>query len=337
MKVLLYIVRKHTLHFLARVLLIAVPVSSHAQVWQSRPDPIGTPTKVGIGVFVINISKIDHIEQTFTADIALRLGWHDHRLAEKPGTYALDDVWHPDVVVLNQAGIEKQLGDFVTVDSNANVWYTQRFHGDLTMKLGVGDFPFDKHSFPITFASAHYGPQEVEFFADEYGAGFAEELSLAGWTIDKHIQTSTRAYRTVGRRIELSQFSFSFKAKRRAGFYVWRVIIPLMLIIFMSWTVFFIDPNQLESQITISVTSILTVIAAQFTFVGILPKVSYLTRLDKFIQGATILIFLALIESITTSALTIGGKHTQARKLDKWSRVVFPVTFILLIVFSFLL
>ena len=324
-------------YLLGLLMLLLIPTVGHARVRESRPEPDGVATKVGIGVFVINISKIDDIEQSYTADFALRLSWHDHRLTQKPGTYAIDDVWHPDVVVLNQAGIDKQLDDFVTVDSNANVRYAQRFHGDLTLKLGLGDFPFDEHVLPITFASARYGPQDVEFFPDEYGAGFAEELSLAGWTLDRQIQTSTSAYRTVGRQVELSEFSFKFKATRHAGFYLWRVIVPLVLIIFMSWTVFFIDPNELESQITISVTSILTVVAAQFTFVGILPKVSYLTRLDKFIQGATILIFLALVESVATSAFTIGGKHALARKFDRWSRVIFPVVFVLLLVISFLL
>ena len=179
--------------------------------------------------------------------------------------------------------------------------------------------------------------KEIEFIADEYGTGLSEELSLAGWTVDREVPFSTSAYRIAGRRAELSEFDFELTARRLAGFYIWRVVVPLLLIIFMSWTVFYIDPNELESQITISVTSILTVIALQFTFVGILPKVSYLTRLDKFIQGATILIFLALIESITTSALTLGGKHALARRFDNWSRIIFPITLILFVIFSFCL
>ncbi len=317
--------------------LLLIPTPGYTQILEPRPDPDSVLTKVSVGIHVINISKINDIEQVFTIDFALRTSWQDHRLAQKPGIYILNDVWHPGVVILNQHGINKLLDDFVTADADGNVWYAQRFYGDLTLKLAVHNFPFDTHTLPIMIASAYYTPDEIEFIADEYGTGLAEELSLAGWTVDREVPFSTSAYRIAGRRAELSQFDFELTARRLAGFYIWRVVVPLLLIIFMSWTVFYIDPNELESQITISVTSILTVIALQFTFVGILPKVSYLTRLDKFIQGATILIFLALIESITTSALTLGGKHALARRFDNWSRIIFPITLILFVIFSFCL
>ena len=327
--------KKCVLCFLLWLILLLIPAPGYTQILASRPEPDSVLTKVSVGIHVINISKINDIEQVFTVDFALRLSWQDSRLVGKAGIYALSDVWHPGVVILNQHGINKLLNDFVTADTNGNVWYAQRFFGDLALKLSVRDFPFDTHTLPIMIASAYYTPDEIEFIADEYGTGLSEELSLAGWTVDREIPFSTSAYRIAGRRAELSQFDFELTARRLAGFYIWRVIVPLLLIIFMSWAVFFLDPRELESQITISVTSILTVIALQFTFVGILPKVSYLTRLDRFILGATILIFLALIESITTSALTIGGKHSLARRFDNWSRIVFPITLILFVVFSF--
>lgn len=327
--------KKYTLFLLLWLVLLLIPAVGHALVRGSRPDSDEVATRVGIGMYVINVSRINHIEQVFTIDFALRMNWQDHRLKGKAGLYALSEVWHPNVVILNQHGINKLLDDIVIVDSAGNVRYGQRFWGDLAFKFVVRDFPFDTHTLPIKIASVVYGPGEIEFVEDEYGVSRAGELSLAGWTVGEKIDFHTRGYYIAGRINELSVVDFEFKAKRHTGFYVWRVVVPLLLIIFMSWTVFFIDPRELESQITISVTSILTVIAFQFTLIGILPKVSYLTRLDKFVQGATILIFLALIESVTTSALTIGGKHSLARRFDNWSRIVFPITLILFVIFSF--
>ncbi|MCK4826780.1 hypothetical protein KA005_64190 [bacterium] len=315
--------------------LLLIPTIGHARIRESRPDPDEVATKVGVGLYVINISKIDNIEQVFTIDFAVRMTWRDPRLVRKPGVYALSEVWHPDVVIINQHGVNKLLDDVVTVDSSGNVRYGQRLWGDLALKLAVRDFPFDTHTLPIKIVSVSYGPGEIEFVEDEYGVSRAEELSIAGWSVEEEINFRTGGYYVAGRGNELADIDFVLKAKRHAGFYIWRVVIPLLLIIFMSWAVFFLDPRELESQITISVTSILTVIALQFTFVGILPKVSYLTRLDRFILGATILIFLALIESITTSALTLGGKHSLARRFDNWSRIVFPITLILFVIFSF--
>lgn len=327
--------KKYALSLLLWLVLLLIPAVGHARVWESRPDSDEVATRVGIGLYVINISKINDIEQVFTIDFALRMNWQDHRLKGKPGIYALSEVWHPNVVIINQHGVNKLLDDVVTVDSSGNVRYGQRLWGSIALKLALRDFPFDVHTLPIKIASVVYGPGEIEFIEDEYGVSRAGELSIAGWSVEEEIDFHTGGYYVAGRGNELSDAVFMLQARRHAGFYIWRVIIPLILIIFMSWTVFFIDPRELESQTSISVSSILCVIALQFTFVGILPKVSYLTRLDRFILGATIMIFLALIESVTTSALTIGGKHSLARRFDNWSRIIFPIILILFIVFSF--
>lgn len=327
--------KKSVLCLLLWLILLLIPTIGHALVWESRPDPDEVATRVGIGLYIVNISKINDIEQVFTIDFALRMNWHDSRLVGKAGVYALSEVWHPNVVILNQHGVNKLLDDVVTVDSAGNVRYGQRLWGDLALKLAVRDFPFDTHTLPIKIVSVSYGPGEIEFIEDEYGVSRADDLSIAGWLVEEEIDFHSGGHYIAGRGNELSDAVFMLQTRRHAGFYFWRVIVPLILIVFMSWAVFFLDPRKLESQITISVTSILTVIALQFTFVGILPKVSYLTRLDRFILGATILIFLALIESVTTSALTLGGKHALARRFDNWSRIVFPIILILFIVFSF--
>lgn len=319
------------------ILLLLAAAPGYAQVTLSRPNPDSIRTKVSVGIHVINISSINDIEQVFMIDFALRMRWKDARLANKPGIYTLSEVWHPFVLILNQHGLNKLLDDVVYTDADGNVWYTQRFYGDLTLKVTLSDFPFDTHTLPIKITSAYYTPAEIEFIADEYGSAVAADPSLSGWTVDRDVRLSTAIYRYDGRRTELPEVDFEIKAERQAGFYIWRVIVPLILIIFMSWAVFYIDPKELESQISISVSAILSVIALQFTFVGILPKVSYLTRLDRFILGATIMIFLALVESVTTSALTIKNQHEVAQKVDRWSQIFFPIGLILLSIFSLLL
>lgn len=314
------------------ILMLLVGAQGYAQITLSTPD--STTTKVMVGIHIIDISRVTDIEQNFTIDFALRLGWKDPRLAHEPGIYELNEVWHPAVLILNQHGMNKLFDDVIRVDEDGNVWYTQRYYGDLALKLTLHDFPFDTHKFPITVASRYYTPDEVQFVPIEDGISIADELSVSGWVFDREVHARSAAYRIAAGRIELSEIDYELKADREADFYVWRVIVPLILIIFMSWAVFYIDPKELEPQISISVSAILSVIALQFTFVAILPKVSYLTRLDKFILGATIMIFLALVESVTTSALTIKNKHTVAQKVDLWSRIIFPIGLILLSMFA---
>jgi hypothetical protein len=68
----------------------------------------------------------------------------------------------------------------------------------------------------------------------------------------------------------------------------------------MSWTVFWIDPTNGGPQISVAVTSMLTLIAYRFAIGSEVPKLPYLTRLDGFILAGSLLVFLSLIEVMLT-------------------------------------
>lgn len=93
---------------------------------------------------------------------------------------------------------------------------------------------------------------------------------------------------------------FSFEGRRLLHHYVVKAIIPLALIVMMSWVVFWIDPKQIPNQLSVAVTTILTLIAYHIALSGKLPEIPYLTHMDKFLFSATILVFMSLIEVVIT-------------------------------------
>ena len=130
-------------------------------------------------------------------------------------------------------------------------------------------------------------------------------------------------------------FTYSLRVERRHLFYVAKVIIPLVLIMAMSWVVFWMDPKEGGgAQIGISVTAILTLIAYTFAAGASLPKVPYLTRLDYFILSSTVLVFLALVEATVSSYQARKGRVEFARSIDRWSRWLFPSVFLLMTIMS---
>jgi len=99
------------------------------------------------------------------------------------------------------------------------------------------------------------------------------------------------------------------------------------LIVIMSWAVFWIDPVNSNSQVSIAMTSMLTLIAYRFAIDSQLPLLPYTTRLDAFILISTILVFLSLIEVIATIILDNSQKKTRAKRIDAYCRVIFPAIF----------
>jgi hypothetical protein len=102
----------------------------------------------------------------------------------------------------------------------------------------------------------------------------------------------------------------------------------------MSWSVFWIDPADGGTQIGVATTTMLTLIAFRFAIDNSLPRISYLTRLDEFVMASTVLVFLILFEVIITSRLAKTGLHERALKIDRWSRLVFPLVFVAVLIRS---
>ena len=311
----------------------------------TRPDPKGVPTKVSVAVFVINIESVSGAEQSYKANAVMSATWKDPRLACKPGqnpdlirTYKLDQVWHPSVYILNQRRVFKIEKDLIRVDCEGNAEYSQIFYGDFLTLADIKDFPFDERPLKIDIISTDNGPGEVELSVAEDFTGRGDKFSIADWYIDETPTTESSVYKVSSNLAEqsLSRLIFSFNADRNTHYYIWKVIVPMMLIVFMSWTVFWIPPDQLGPKIGLSVTSMLTLIAYRFALSNLTPKVDYLTRFDKFAFASTLLIFLALVVTVATGSLSARGKDELAHKIDSYARFVFPAAFVIVTILSFL-
>lgn len=298
----------------------------------TRPAINDKPTEVGVGLYLVDIPTFDDVEQFFAVDLYLILQWTDSRLADplRGDGYAscvlpVDEVWHPIVQFDKVRSLQKHYQDVTVIDDEGTVTLAQRFYLEISVPLNLRDFPLDEHILTVDISPVFTGTQELVFNVLESLTGREKELSLSGWKLDQPRAGVTEKY-GARRHMDFSHFSFTLTARREAGFYIWKLVIPLMFIVFMSWVVFWIDPSA-PSGISLSATSMLTLIAYQFAITSYLPRISYLTRADKFTLCSFVLVFLSLIEAAASHYLTRKGKTELAAKFDQLSRWVFPSLF----------
>jgi hypothetical protein len=185
--------------------------------------------------------------------------------------------------------------------------------------------------------AVRYRTNEVTFVPDQewisnglkQGAGIAPSITLPDWTIEKW-DTKPMTY-ALAPGFEYSGYAFEFTASRNVLHYILKVILPLVLIVIMSWVVFWIEPSELGIQFSIVMTSMLTLIAYRFAVDTQLPRLPYTTRLDTFILTSTLLVFFSLIEVLVTTILDNKQQTKVAKKIDRYCRVIFPVIFALAI------
>ena len=154
----------------------------------------------------------------------------------------------------------------------------------------------------------------------------SSDLSIADWEISDWQMERSR-YQFSPERAGPQLVSTSFVGKRNLGYYILKVILPLSLIVMMSWAIFWIHPEQSGTQIAMSITCVLTLMTYRSVVDYLLPKLSYMTRMDVFILGSTILLFVSLVQAVYTSMLVSDSRNELAERIDVICRWLFPLMF----------
>ncbi len=327
------------------LMLVVAPVVADAvscdfptDISQVRPDPEGTPTRVSVGLYIIDLQRIDNVKQTLAIDFLMAAQWEDPRLASDARSWCrvdLDTIWHPDLLILNEENLAMELRENVDIDSQGNVFYAQRFIGTISAPLDLRNFPFDHQTLSIILVDETYTADELTFTVNERRTGHADTFSIADWSLGPPtIERGVFYFAPSGK--DIPSLEYRVEATRLPFYYFLKIVFPLTMIILVSWVVFWLNPSHLGTQLGLSATTIVILGIFQLALRDLLPRIPYMTRMDYFLLGSQILVFLALLEAVTSGVLA-ERNPAVAQRLDWWSRRVFPTVFAVLVLFAFLL
>jgi hypothetical protein len=326
---------KRTVLLVVWALTVLASSAQSDEIAGTRPGPEGEPLKVAATLFLLDVSKITGADQSFTADVFLLMQWRDERLASSEGGIRRVDIasiWNPRIQIINQRRIWKTFPEAVDIAPNGAVTYRQRFYGQFASPLDLHDFPLDEHRFSVQLVIPGYSPEDIVLvpFTEGFERLRSHKMSIPDWTISE-FELEKAPWSIVEGGRQIAGLEGTFTATRHLGFYIGKAFVSVAIIVFMSWVVFWLGPANVGPRLSVSVTSMLTLIAYRFLLGQSLPPVSYLTRLDYFLLGSTILVFIALIEVAATSSMP----EQRAEALNRYSRWVFPLAFAVLLIVSF--
>ena len=284
---------------------------------------------VEVKMVLLDVDEIDNVKQTFTANLATAMRWQDHSLAHQgPGSISkpLTDIWYPSVQILNQQRLVATFPKVVEILPDGTVVYRQRYWGNFSQPLELKSFPFDTQKLKVIVANVGFGMQSVRLLPSS-DSGISEKFSMPDWTVTEW------DFAAVDLPIEendtpVKGMVFSLDVKRDTSYFKYKVIFPLVLIVMMSWMVFWIDPSLVATQISVSVTAMLTLIAYRFALAGLIPRLAFLTSLDFFVLVSTLAVFISMIEVLYTAHLATNDQLKKARQIDRHARWVLPLIFI---------
>lgn len=228
--------------------------------------------------------------------------------------------------------------DYVIKDGS-ELTYKSKSVYKIKNEFNLQNFPFDKQTLRIFLRQDETPIDEDRFLVSSYTMRKAEEFKelnpIQGWNIT-NVEMNYKIYNHLLKEEYFDGFELVFEIERKSRYYVYKIILPIILILIVCWSAVWIKPRDLESKLTITIVCLLSLIAYNFVIDKDLPKLEYLTVMDYIILisyvYATIPTFLSIITNnfINTKNKKIISFNSITKKYGLLS-YIFLIIFILII------
>jgi len=294
---------------------------------------------VRIGVKLQQITEVDQKSENYGVVGTLVMHWTDPALAFDPETaqdrfklFSGDafgaemsrrgQLW-PQYTVINQQGNRWVQNRVVVIQPSGETVYLERFSTTLQAPdFDFRDFPFDEQKFFIRIdlltPEWMFVLREIEGYSE-----VGDKLGEEEWVVTDF---ATRFSRGEILQRPVSRFDFEFWAKRHVEYYFFRILLPLSVIIAVSWILFFL--KDYAKRVDAAGANLLLFIAFNFAISNDLPRLGYLTFLDTMLISAFLVTAVVLILSVYLRRQDMKGRQTFVAKVDRYVIIFYPLAYI---------
>ncbi|XP_051953142.1 neuronal acetylcholine receptor subunit alpha-3 [Xyrauchen texanus] len=309
--------------------LFSVIFSSYNQY--IRPvENVSDPVIVQFEVSMSQLVKVDEVNQIMETNLWLRHIWNDYKLRWDPKDFGgvefirvpSNKIWKPDIVLYNNA-----VGDFQVDDKTKALL---RYNGDVTWippaifksscKIDVTYFPFDYQNCTMKFGSWTYDKAKIDLvligstinLKDFWESGEWTIIDAPGYKHDIKYNCCEEIYTDI---------TYSLYIRRLPLFYTINMIIPCLLISFLTVLVFYL-PSDCGEKVTLCISVLLSLTVFLLVITETIPSTSLVIPLiGEYLLFTMIFITLSIV--ITVFVLNVHYRTPKTHTMPCWVRHVF--------------
>lgn len=311
------------------------------------PPPGEEPTKVSVGLYLSDVYAVSEQEETMDFDGILTLRWHDGRNAFDPidagvsekvyqGNFQFSEVysgWWPQLVLANKGGDYQVDGVVLRIGSDGAHTLIQEVSADAEVRMKLRRFPFDRQHFDAIFEVLGTDTDRVVLVPDPATTGSRTgSTNLPQWDV-KDIRIASRdfdvdAHRGEGRMMGSSRVVVTLDVTRKSTYMLRVVVVPLAVIVCLTFAVFWMDRESLGDRMDISFIGVLSVIAYQIIVSQTMPSIAYFTLMSGFLYSTYLLLSAGVVVNLVVSKLDQAGRRDLGDRVDFTCRWAFPLVFV---------
>lgn len=309
------------------VLLLSLFLSNICFAEINTTPPSDGPVKVGISLYLENLSNVVPDIETVEFEFRFILTWFDPRLAfassaasQKPKIYRRDaalkqlsEIWVPPYAFIDARGDVKSKGEQLIITPDGHVTLVRLISAEIETTINVKKFPFDEQTIEINIGQLLLSENNIFYVASTLDVGYDKEAELPEWVLLKY---DTRVENNG------KNYVFRIQLKHNSTFYIFRILLPFFIIIILSWLVFWIPREVLSHRLQFVLTTLLATLVFQWIIFKDIPHVSYPTFFGEWLFFSYLtLAFIIFI--LVADSLIPGPLAARINYHMRWIIVVF--------------
>ncbi|KAI9012236.1 hypothetical protein DFJ74DRAFT_645426 [Hyaloraphidium curvatum] len=245
-----------------------------------RPEtaPPGNATVVSVGFYAMNAYDLDTSKNTYWLTGYLWFRWPNGTDYDPIKSLEINNgVQDVDFTV-------QKVTEQPTVAADGMLVQELHIQGLMYQPFDLRNFPLDQQRLTLNVEDSVHQRDHIVYVPDFAESGLDALLVVPGWNlVDLQAETMIHDYESnfgvtgAPEDEEYSAVRFSLVIERGQNFFIWRLLLPLCLVVISSWFSLVLHPKYVEVRTAMSATALLTAVFLQQTNLVI----SGLTLMDE--------------------------------------------------------
>ena len=244
----------------------------------------------------------------------------------------LEKIWYPEVYAKNiGSNLDIRKYNLLTITDNPDLNYNFLLSSNIDLEVknkeNFKSFPFDKINVEggLSFRNVQLTYDDID---QELHRSVIKEV-IKQWKV-----SNLNLEPKLNFQPNEHELIYNLELKRNSNYYIWKIILPIFVIVLISLGNFWIKSKDIEAKLNLTVGSLLSLIAYNFVFGDDIPKLNYLTVLDYIILTSY---FFAFLSTIVTLILSFrfnkqGEANGEYHKWDKPFGIFLPIAYTVIMI-----
>lgn len=267
-----------------------------------------SPQKVKVGVYVLNIGKLDTSTGAFSIDFYLSLS------SDQPSNPGAFEFFNGRATSIDKS-----------VDEPAEKFF--RIQASLVDNLNLSRYPFDQHHLTVELEDKEQTVDSQIYEVSLQDSGLDPAVRIAGWDItgwSARVEDHYYApYDTT-----FSKYVFDIQIRRSGLAAVLKTFLPALIIVLVGLLSLVLSPDKIIPRLTLNTGAFTSAVLFHLNMTASLPPLGYLTLADRFMIFNYLALALTLISTLVALYYVDKKRTDAANRVHTLALVFVPIMWV---------